>query len=178
MKNESRAFTAADVPRFFDELRLEEAANLADRLRAGSARLQQLAARVPEDGGQAEGWNAKEILAHVAVFSRAYGVFAYMIARGRLPQLELAAVINQRDTFGEEMVKRSVAEIVGEAVEQHQKTLAFLEKATPAQLAAECRVEDGTVTPELLIRLPLVAHLEQHLRHLEAELERRAPGAA
>jgi hypothetical protein len=170
MQKESHEFTAADVPRFFDELIAEDARATAARLRAASARMRELAALVPDVTSQEAAWNAKEILAHMAVLSRAYGVFAAMIAKGRLPELKLADVITQRDAFGEAMAQRSIPEIVEEAAGQHQRTLAFLETATPAMLEAECRTEHGVVTPERLIRLPLVAHMEQHLRQLEEAL--------
>jgi hypothetical protein len=180
MRNESQAFTAADVPRFLDEILMADVAHTADRLRAASARLVALAPRVPEEGGAGDGWNAKEVVAHIAVLSRAYGVFAAMIAKGRLPELRLADVITQRDAFGEAMAQRPVAEIVAEAVDQHRRTLDFLAGATIEQLRAECRTEEGVVTPESLIRLPLVAHLEQHLDQLEAALPSgaAAPAAA
>jgi hypothetical protein len=183
MKNESQAFTAADVPRFFDEIYLEDVRNTADRLRRASARMRELAARIPEQpaGGDETSevarlaWTGRETLAHIAVLSRAYGVFAAMVAKGRLPELQLAGVISQRDTFGEAMAARPVAEIVEEAAGQHERTLAFLEGATVEQLRTECRTENGVVTPETLIRLPLVAHLEAHLRQLEEALQ---PAAA
>jgi len=170
VKQESTAFTAADVPRFFDEILLYEAGKVVERLRAAGERLDRLAPSVPEDGPEATGWNAKEVLAHIAVLSRAYGVFGYMVATGRLTELAIGDVISQRDVVGEEMAGRPVADIVAEAHRQQDRTIAFLEKATPEQLRATCRTESGTVSAEYLIRFPLVAHLELHLDQLEQVL--------
>lgn len=172
MKLESAAFTAADVPHFLDEIAVYDVRNTADRLRRGSERLAEFAARVPDERAPegADGWNAKEILAHIAVLSRAYGVFAYMVAKGRISELMFESVISQRDVVGEEMASKPVAEIVAEAQRQHQRTLDFLSSATLEELRRPCKTEGGEITPEELIRIPLVAHLEQHLEQLEAAL--------
>ena len=170
MKQESAAFTSADVPRFFDEIAEYELRRLADRLRAASARMAELAARVPDERASGPEWNAKEVLAHIAIVSRAYGVFAYMVAKGRLPELELGQVIAQRDAFGEEMAQRPVAEIVAEAQRQHERTLAFLADLSLEDARRTVRTENGEVSVEHLLRIPLVAHTEQHLEQLEAQL--------
>ena len=93
-----------------------------------------------------------------------------MVAKGRLTDLPIGDVINQRDVVGEEMAQLSVAAIVAEARRQQERTLAFLERATPEQLRATCKTETGTISAEYLVRLPLVAHLEQHLDQLEETL--------
>jgi hypothetical protein len=170
MKKESASFTAADVPRFFDEIAHYEVKSWIARLGAVDARLRELAPRINEETAEQPDWNAKEILAHMAVLSQAYGVFAYMIASGKLTELALKDVITQRDDFGAAMAARPVAEIVEEIEKHHRRTVGFLEKVTLEQLRSECRVEHGVVTPENLIRLPLVAHLEQHLEQLEVAL--------
>jgi len=77
---------------------------------------------------------------------------------------------------GEEMASRPVAEIAAEAAAQQQRTLRFLESATAEQLRRTCRVESGDVSAEYLLRVPLVAHLEQHLDQLEQMLQ-PAPAA-
>jgi len=170
MREDSSSFTAADVPRFFDEIFEWEMHHTADRLRRASLRLEALAARIP-DTPRAEGeWNPKEVLAHITVLSRAYGVFGYMIATGRLTEVPLGDVINQRDREGDKFMAMPAAEIAAEAVKHHQRTLKFLDGATVEQLRRQCRVEDGTMTAEHVIRMPLVAHLEQHLDQLEKAL--------
>jgi hypothetical protein len=169
-REDSSTFTAADVPRFFDEIFEFEMGQVARRLRAASARMRELAARIP-DAPRSEGeWNAKEVLAHIAVLSRAYGVFSYMIATGRLTEIPLGDVINQRDREGDKFMAMPASEIAAEAVKQHERTLKFLGTATPEQLRRECKVERGAMTAEHVIRLPLLAHLEQHLEQLEKAL--------
>jgi hypothetical protein len=175
MKQESLAFTAADVPRFFDEILLYEMQKVAARLRAAGERLDRLVAAIPDARGEGVEWSAKEVLAHIAVLSRAYGVFAYMVATGRLTELEIANVISQRDVVGEEMAGQPVADIVAEIHRQHDRTLAFLDRATTDQLKAHLRTENGTITVEYLLRFPLLAHLELHLDQLEGVL---GPGPA
>lgn len=171
MQKESASFTAADVPRFLDEIAEYEVRTWIRRLQAVDARLRELAPRIADETSEAADWNPKEVLAHIAVLSQAYGVFAYMIASGKLTELALKDVITQRDDFGAAVAAKPVAEIIEDIEKHHRRTAAFLEKATLAQLRAECRIEDGLVTPESLIRLPLLAHLEQHVEQLEEALQ-------
>ena len=170
MRENSNSFTSADLPRFLDEIFAIETRNVADRLRRASVRMNELAPGVrDEPRGEAE-WNAKEVLAHIAVLSRAYGVFSYMIATGRLTELNFGDVISQRDVEGDKYMAMTAAEIAAEATKQHERTLKFLERATSEQLLRECRVESGTITAEYVVRLPLVVHLEQHIADLEKAL--------
>ncbi|MEA2645216.1 MAG: hypothetical protein QOE92_299 [Chloroflexota bacterium] len=171
MKQESSEFTSADVPRFFDQLLEIDMRQTAARLEAASDRMQELAARIPDTrSGDAE-WNAKEVLAHVAVLSRAYGVFAYMIANGRLREMDLGAIISQRDAYGEELAARPIPEIVAEAVKQHQRTLKFMASATTEQFKTRAKTEHGDIPVDHILRLPLVVHLEDHLDQIERLLD-------
>src|ERR1700730_1394101 len=164
MQTESAAFTAADLPGFFDEILVWDVKATSERLRAASLRLRQLADKVPDDAPESsDGWNAKEVLAHIAVLSRAYGVFGYMVAKGRLTELKLEDVITQRDALGAELAARPVKEILEEIERQPQRPLKFLAQATPEELLRSATGEQGGVAAEYLIRLALVAHLEQHV---------------
>jgi hypothetical protein len=178
MKQESASFTSADVPRFFAQLSEIDIRQTADRLRAASRRMEELAAWIPDERGDGQTWNAKEVLAHVVVLSRAYGVFAYLVANRRIKELNLGDVINQRDVMGEEIAQMPVAEIVAEAKKQHERTLKFLATVTPEQYSTSIRTEFGELTVEGLIRLPLVVHLEDHLDQIEHLLEGKVSTAA
>lgn len=170
MRETSSDFTANDLPRFFDEIFEWDVRHTRERLRVASEKMNHLAARIDEAPRGTGEWNAKEILAHIAVLSKAYGVFSYFIANGRLTDLELGDVINQRDAEGDKYMAMSCAEIAAEATKQHQRTLKFLDSASTEDLRRECRVERGTITAEYVVRLPLVAHLEQHVVQLEEAL--------
>ncbi len=170
MRESSSDFTASDLPRFFDEMFQWDVNHTRERLSAASDRINQLAAQVPETPRADGAWNAKEILAHIAVISRAYGVFSYLIASGRLTDLNLGDVINQRDDEGDKYMAMSCVEIAAAATTEHQRTLKFLDRASTDDLRRECRVEGGTITAEYVVRLPLVAHLEAHIRQLEVAL--------
>jgi len=170
MRENSNRFTADDLPRFLSEIFDHETRNTADRLRRASQRMNELVARVPEEPRGDGEWNAKEVLAHIAVLSHAYGVFSYMIANGKLSELNFADVISQRDVEGDKYMAMTAAEIAAEATRQHQRTLKFLAGASAEQLLRECRVESGTITAEYVVRLPLVVHLEQHVAELEKAL--------
>jgi hypothetical protein len=170
MRENSNSFTSADLPRFLDEMFEIESRNTAGRLRRASQRMNELARRVPDEPRGEGDWNAKEVLAHIAVLSRAYGVFSYLIATGRLTELNFGDVISQRDVEGDRYMAMSVAEIAADATSQHQRTLKFLETATTEQMLRECSVENGTITADYVVRLPLVVHLEAHVADLEKAL--------
>ena len=171
MQSESAAFTAADLPHFLEEILVWDVKATAERLRTAGVRLRQLAQQIPDDSPESsDGWNAKEVLAHIAVLSRAYGIFGYMVAKGRLTELKLEEVITQRDTLGAEFAARPVVEILAEIDRQHQRTLKFLAEATPEELLRTVKVEHGEVSAEYLVRMPLVAHLEQHVDQMEKAL--------
>jgi hypothetical protein len=171
MQTESATFTAADLPHFFQEILVWDVKATAERLRNAGTRLHRLAEQIPDDSPESsDGWNAKEVLAHIAVLSRAYGVFGYLVAKGRLTELDMEGVITQRDVLGAEFAARPVAEILGEIDRQHQRTLNFLAEATPEELLRKVKMEHGEATADYLFRLPLVAHLEQHVDQLAKAL--------
>ena len=171
MQTESASFTAADLPHFLEEILVWDVKATAERLRTANARVHELARSVQDEAVESsQGWNAKEVLAHIAVLSRAYGIFGYMVAKRRLTELKLEEVITQRDSLGAEFAARPVVEILAEIDRQHQRTLKFLGEATPEELRRSVRVEHGEITAEHLVRVPLVAHLEQHVAQLEAAL--------
>lgn len=171
MQTESATFTAADLPRFFDEILAWDVRATAERLRRASDRMRELAQRIPDDApNPSDAWNAKEVLAHIFVLSRAYGVFGYMVAKGRLGDLKLEDVITQRDVLGAETAAKPVREIVDDTVKHHERTLKYLSEATSEELRRTVKIEHGDVAAEYLFRLPLVAHLEQHLDQMEQAL--------
>src|ERR1700737_4494427 len=109
MKNESAAFTPADLRKFLDELRDHESQRLADRLEMASARLGELGPRVKAGGGE-DGWSAHEVLAHIAVLSKAYGVTVHRISGGQLTEIDLLSYANLRDVMGGQMLAIEPAE--------------------------------------------------------------------
>src|SRR5713226_5754295 len=92
MKIESTAFTRADVEQFLDEL--------VDRLEKASARLAALGPLVPAGRGEGE-WSPHELLAHIAVLSKFYGVLVHKISHGQMTELDLLENVNLRDVVGE-----------------------------------------------------------------------------
>jgi uncharacterized damage-inducible protein DinB len=170
---ESPDFTTEDLDRFVDELVDRERKVLVQRLEAASTRLLALASKVPEDAVEpgSGSWNAIEVLAHIAVLSKFYGVLTYQIGTGRLTELRLLENVHLRDVVGSEMAKTEPAELATIARLEHEKTLAWLRRATAAELRREC-VADGRwrFTAEEMARTPLICHLELHLDQLAEAL--------
>ena len=83
MKIESPAFTLDDVKRFMDTYLDRERNILADRLQRASERLASIAPQIKAESGDESGWNAHELLAHLAVLSKFYGVMVHRISSGK-----------------------------------------------------------------------------------------------
>lgn len=172
MEIESTSFGQAELERFLHELVDHDRQALAARLERASARLGELAARVPDGAPPGTGrWNAKEVLAHVATLSKFYGVLAYRIGTGAVTEFDLMEQVQLRDVVGEQMAQRPAAELVAMAQADHRRTAQWLRSADPAALLRRCATGDGSsLGAEEVIRLPLCSHVEQHLEQLEAAL--------
>ena len=172
MKMESTAFTLADVQSFLDEFLDHDRMLLADRLEKASARLGELGPRVTAGHGDGE-WSSHEVLAHIAVLSKFYGVLVHRISSGQMTELNLLENVNARDVAGEQMAQLEPADLLRMAQADHQRTIKTLRTTEAAALRRAARIDDGTMlTAEAVARLPLVTHLELHIEQLERTLSR------
>jgi DinB superfamily len=174
MKIESPAFTLEDIRAFMSSYRDRERQLLADRLQRVSDRVTELGSRVERelDDGEAD-WNAHEVLAHIAVVSKFYGVLVHRVATGKLDDMNLLQSVNLRDAAGRQMAELDPVELVRQAVADHQRTIKTLRETSLESLARSAKVDDGTsMTAEDVARLPLISHLELHLEQLEKILSR------
>lgn len=173
MKIES-SFTMQDVHSFMDAYLDRERNLLADRLQKVSERLAELGGRVPDEAGDGERWNAKEILAHIAVVSKFYGVLVHRVASGKVTDFGLVDQVNLRDVAGKQMSELPAGELVRMARADQERTVQTLRTLEPAALRRKVKVDDGSeMTAEDIARLPLVSHLEAHLEQLERALSSR-----
>jgi hypothetical protein len=174
MRIESTTFTLADVEGFLDEFLDHDRKLLADRLEKASARLAELGSRVKAGGGEGD-WSAHEVLAHIAVLSKFYGVLMHRISTGQMTELNLLGNVNMRDVAGEQMSKLEPAELVLMATADHQRTINTLRTMDVRALRRAVRLENGTMlTAEDVARLPLINHLELHVDQLELALGSQA----
>lgn len=176
MKLESPAFDRRQLDDFRLELMAQDREVLAARLEAASGRVRELAARVaetpPSDSAE---WNAREVLAHIAVLSKFYGVAAKRIAEGTWQDFDLLEHVAQRDVAGRQVAELPIAEVVALIGDAHARTLAFLHAADPASLYRRAGIGGGvTMSAEEILRLALCAHLELHAEQLERALMTRA----
>ena len=169
MKLESPAFTVETIRAFMSSYRDRERDLLADRLQRVSDRLAELGPRVQaQSGADDPEWNAHEILAHIAVVSKFYGVLVHRIASGKLDEMNLLEAVNLRDAAGQQMAQLPPDELVRMSVADQQRTVQALRAADGDALQRAARVDDGTsMTAEEVARLPLVTHLEMHIEQLE-----------
>jgi len=168
MKIESPAFTLDDVKTFMDTYLDRERNLLADRLQQASDRLAALAPQIRAEQGNESSWNAHELLAHLAVLSKFYGVLVHRISTGQLPNMDLLEAVHLRDSVGHQMSQLEPADLVRMTVADHQRTIQTLRTSDPQALRKTAELGDGiTMTAEEVARLPLVSHLELHIEQLE-----------
>jgi hypothetical protein len=170
MKIESTAFTRSDVEQFLDEMVDHDRNVLADRLEIASARLAELGPRVPAGHGESE-WSQHELLAHIAVLSKFYGVLLHKISSGQMTDFDLLENVNLRDVVGEQMAQIEPAELLRMALADQARTLKLLRAVEPSSLRRRATQENGeTMSAEEIARLPLINHLEMHVDQLERGL--------
>ncbi|HYM66483.1 MAG TPA: hypothetical protein VEW68_04260 [Patescibacteria group bacterium] len=170
MKIESTSYTSAEVQGFLDELVDHDRKTLVARLQAASARLAKLGPRVKASSGDGA-WSGHEVLAHIAVLSKFYGVLVHKISSGQLTELNLLENVNLRDVAGQQMAALDPADLLRVIQADHERTLKTLRTAEASSLRRTARLEDGTMmSAEDVARLPLINLLELHLDQLEESL--------
>ena len=170
MKIESTTFTRADVDQFMDQMVDHDRTVLADRLEKASARLADLGPRIQAGRGETE-WTQHEVLAHIVVLSKFYGVLLHKISSGQMTEMDLQENVNLRDVVGEQMAQIEPAELLRMALADQARTLKLLRSVDPSALRRQARLENGELmTAEEVARLPLVNHLEMHIDQLERAL--------
>ena len=170
MKIESPEFTQSDLQDFLDHQLDRERMAMADRLEKASARLAKVAPRI-KPGAGADGWSDHEVLAHIAVLSKFYGVLVHRISSGQIDQVDLLSNTNLRDVAGEQMAQIEPAELLGAIQADHARTIKLLRTVEATSLRREVKeAAGGTVSAEFLARYPLINHLEEHIDQLERSL--------
>ena len=173
MKIESPAFTLEDVQSFMDTYLDRERDLLADRLDSASRRLAALGPSVQAAHSDDNAWNAHELLAHIAVLSKFYGVMVHRISAGQLPNMDLLEAVHLRDTVGHQMSQLEPADLLRMALADHERTTKTLRSTAARDLRRSAELAEGiTMTAEEVARLPLVSHLELHIDELERLLNR------
>src|SRR5213080_1056496 len=163
-----------DFRSFMDSYQDRDRNLLADRLQRASDRLAEIAPRISAEKGDGDQWNAHEVLAHLAVVSKFYGVLVHRIASGKLSDMNLLEAVNLRDAAGKQMSELDPADLLRMTLADHQRTINTLRTADPSSLQNSARVDDGTtMTAEEVARLPLITHMEMHVEQLEKLLASR-----
>ncbi|HEV1991500.1 MAG TPA: hypothetical protein VGR34_01385 [Candidatus Dormibacteraeota bacterium] len=171
MKTESAAYTKTDFENFLNVELDSERKQLADRLERASARLAKVGPRIKAGGGDDDEWNGHEILAHIAGFSKYYGVMVHKVATGQVTDVDLMASTNIRDESIVQMSAMEPADLLRMALDAHARTAKELRTLDLAAFRNKAVVEGGVwfspVGPDFLARYPLVNHLEAHVEQLE-----------
>jgi hypothetical protein len=170
MKNESTAFTETDLQGFLNEMIDHDRLALADRLQRASERLAEYGQLVTSGHGDGN-WSAHEVLAHIVVLSKFYGVIFHKVSSGSMTELDLLNNVGLRDAMDEQMAQIEPKELVRMALEDHARTIKSLRAADAASMRRVVKVDGGeTMTAEEVARLPLISHLELHIDQLARAL--------
>jgi hypothetical protein len=172
---ESPAFTEREIRGFLDEFGDHERRRLADRLDADSIRLAELVRRIPspsrEESGSRDEWSANEVLAHIAVLSKFYGVLTYQVASGKITELDLLPQVQDRDVAGQQLSSLPPDQLLAFAQRDHQRTIAYLRSTDAETMTRRVVFSDGfSMSAQEIASMPLCAHLEIHLDQLERTL--------
>jgi DinB family protein len=177
LKIESPQFTAADITGFLDGFRAHERDLLVERLESAGRRLEALRPRLlAAAGGASDGdsgaWNPREIVGHLALVSKLYGVLAYRVASGKETSYDLLEIVRLRDVAGEQAAQQPVEENLDAIAANGARTLEFIRSVPVEQLErdAETGIEGLKMKASDIVRLALVAHFEEHLDQLESAL--------
>jgi len=172
MRIESTEFTGERVAAFLDELFDLDRQELAARLRRASAKLELLGLRMSRrQDSVGDSWTPLEILAHIAVLSKFYGVLTYRIATGQISEVDFLGEVKKRDVLGHELSQRSAEELIEMALIDQKKTINFVLGADAELFRRKCQIGAGQwLTAEEVARVALCTHLEQHLDQLERSL--------
>ena len=193
MTEESTTFTATDLQGFLDEMVDHDRLMLADRLQRASERLAEYGELVtPGHGKDAQGgasgagsarpdalrgdvppqaWTAHEVLAHIVVLSKFYGVIFHKVSSGNMTELDLLNNVGLRDAMDEQMAQLEPKELIRMALEDHERTIKALRAADATSMRRVVKVDGGeTMTAEEVARLPLISHLELHIDQLARAL--------
>lgn len=174
MRVESPAFTEREMRGFLEEVTDHERRQLIARLKAGAASLDKLvrAGFEQRQDGEHE-WDAHEVLAHIVVLSKFYGMLTYQVGSGKVTNVDLLENVRARDVAGEQLARLSDAELLQMSHNEHQRTIAFIEAASPAAMQRRATLYEGFSMSALeLALLGLCNHLEIHLDQMERACRR------
>jgi hypothetical protein len=118
-------------------------------------------------------WTDLEVLAHIAVLSKFYGVLTYQVGSGKIIELDLLPQVRDRDVAGEQMSTLPPEQLLALSQRDHQRTIAYLRSADAEAMQRRVIFWDGlSMSAWEIAQLPLCAHLEMHLDQLERTLRR------
>jgi hypothetical protein len=171
MKIESAGYSATELISFINDLEDQDRQVLADRLERASHRLAQIGPRVKPGRGEGDEWSDVEVLAHIAGFSKFYGVLVHRMVSGKVADVDFLQATQMRDGSIDQMADMEPADLLRMALTDHARTINELRTVAAGSLRRRANLPDGgTMTAEEVARLSLVVHLENHVNQLEKSL--------
>lgn len=166
MKLESSGFTKEEVQSFVTDYFELEKTKLVERLKKIADDVDGIAGSISSQAASADGWNPREVLAHMVTSSQYFGWLAYQIAGKKQDPGNILEMIRMRDDVTGQAAESSVEVLTQQLRENVERTAGFLEKVSLNDLRVRFDYVGIELTVEDLIRLPLCAHLESHVTQL------------
>jgi hypothetical protein len=180
MVEDSSTFAESDLERYLEEQAALDRNHLANRLRLVSERLAELdLTRAPTSRSpSSQAWTAHEVLAHIVVLSKYYGVLAHRVASGAETAADLLAATRARDSASLQFAGHDLETLRSLALADHARTQEFLATVGGLELRRRAAMPVvGSMSAEEILRLSLVTHLEQHLDQLTDVIRQAASRA-
>lgn len=170
MATESEAFTAQDIQGFVTDYLDQEKRHLIARLRTISEQVSSLAGRVSAGDASQEGWDALEVLAHMATSAQYFGWMTNKVLKGE-DTGEILQMLRMRDTVNAQAAAQGADKLAAQLSENLERTVALVEAADPMDLRKTFDYVGVQMSAEDLVRIPLCAHLETHIEQMKQRLD-------
>src|SRR5207245_3748624 len=126
-------------------------------------RLAAIAPRITSGAG-GDHWSNHEVLAHIAVLSKFYGVMVHRVAGGQMTEVDLLDATKLRDVAGEQTAALPTADIISSIATDHARTVKLLRELDATALRKAARLPTGEeVSAEFLLRYPLINNIEKQV---------------
>lgn len=169
MATPSDAFTAQDIQGFVTDYLEQEKRHLIARLRTISDQVTSLAGQVTPGDGAQEGWDALEVLAHMATSSQYFGWMTSKVLKGEGTG-EILQMLRMRDTVNAQAAAQGAEKLTAQLSENLERTIALVESTEPMDLRKTFDYVGMPMSAEDLVRIPLCAHLETHIEQMKERL--------
>ena len=171
MKVESPEFTEAEIDGFVTDYFEDERRGLIRRL---EKIVEETDALVPAIQGREQtpddSWSAVETLAHMATTAQFFGWLVHEVVTKKEIDVDIVGMIKLRDIVTNDAADLPPKDLAGQVRQNIERTIHFIKDVPYDDLRVRFQYVGRELTAEDVIRIPLSAHLESHIRQMKAGL--------